>query len=241
MSQTKPIYKRILLKLSGEALAKDCGKGEILNYDFINEVCATVKKCVDMNVQVAIVVGGGNIWRGGRQGANMNRSRADHMGMLATVINSLALQQGFEEVGAEAVVMTAIDMERIADPFTQRNAVKHLENGKIVIFGGGTGCPYFSTDTGAVLRAAEINADAVLMAKNIDAVYTDDPKKNPNAKRLDEITYTDVLNRGLKALDWTAASFGLENNLVIRMFGLDDPENIIRVITGEKIGTVLKK
>ena len=131
MADIKPAYKRVLLKLSGEALAKDCGKGEILNYDFINEVCTSVKKCVEIGVQVAIVVGGGNIWRGGRQGANMNRSRADHMGMLATVINSLALQQGFEEVGAEAVVLTAIDMERIADPFTQRDAVKHLENGKI--------------------------------------------------------------------------------------------------------------
>ena len=162
------------------------------------------------------------------------------MGMLATVINSLALQQGFEEVGAEAVVMTAIDMERIADPFTQRDAVKHLENGKIVIFGGGTGCPYFSTDTGAVLRAAEINADAVLMAKNIDGVYTADPKIDKNAKKLDEITYVDILNKGLKALDWTAASFGLENKLTIQMFALDDPENIIRVVNGEKIGTVLK-
>ena len=230
----------MLLKLSGEALAKDCGKGEILNYDFINEVCSTVKKCIEMGVQVAIVVGGGNIWRGGRQGAKMNRSRADHMGMLATVINSLALQQGFEEVGAEAVVMTAIDMERIADPFTQRDAVKHLENGKIVIFGGGTGCPYFSTDTGAVLRAAEINADAVLMAKNIDGVYTADPKLDPNAKKLDSISYVDVLNNGLKAIDWTAASFGLENKLTIQMFALDDPENIIRVINGEAIGTVLK-
>lgn len=240
MSEKRPVYKRVLLKLSGEALAKDCGKGEILNYDFINEVCSTVKKCIEMGVQVAIVVGGGNIWRGGRQGAKMNRSRADHMGMLATVINSLALQQGFEEVGAEAVVMTAIDMERIADPFTQRDAVKHLENGKIVIFGGGTGCPYFSTDTGAVLRAAEINADAVLMAKNIDGVYTADPKLDPNAKKLDSISYVDVLNNGLKAIDWTAASFGLENKLTIQMFALDDPENIIRVINGEAIGTVLK-
>ena len=240
MAENKPVYKRVLLKLSGEALAKDCAKGEILNYDFINEVCTTVKKCVEMGVQVAIVVGGGNIWRGGRQGAGMNRSRADHMGMLATVINSLALQQGFEEVGAEAVVMTAIDMQRIAEPFTQRDAVKCLEAGKVVIFGGGTGCPYFSTDTGAVLRAAEINADAVLMAKNIDGVYTADPKLDKNAKKLDEISYVDVLNKGLKAIDWTAASFGLENKLTIQMFALDDPDNIIRVINGEKIGTVLK-
>lgn len=240
MAGSDPIYKRVLLKLSGEALAKDCKKGEILNYDFINEVCLAVKKCVDRGVQVAIVVGGGNIWRGGRQGANMNRSRADHMGMLATVINSLALQQGFEEVGAEAVVMTAIDMQRIAEPFTQRDAVKLLGEGKIVIFGGGTGCPYFSTDTGAVLRAAEINADAVLMAKNIDGVYTADPKLDKNAKKLDEISYVDVLNNGLKALDWTAASFGLENKLTIQMFALDDPDNIIRVIEGEKLGTVLK-
>ncbi len=240
MSCVKPVYKRILLKLSGEALAKDCGKGEILNYDFVNEVCGKVKKCVEIGVQVAVVVGGGNIWRGGRQGANMNRSRADHMGMLATVINSLALQQGFAEVGCDAVVMTAIDMERIAEPFTQRNADKYLAEGKVVIFGGGTGCPYFSTDTGAVLRAAEIGADAILMAKNIDGVYSADPKVDPNAVKLDEITYVDVLKNGLKAIDWTAASFGLENKLTIQMFGLDDPENIVRVVTGEKIGTVLK-
>ena len=237
---SKPVYKRVLLKLSGEALAKDCQKGEILNYDFINEVCTVVKKCVDNGVQVAIVVGGGNIWRGGRQGANMNRSRADHMGMLATVINSLALQQGFEEVGAESVVMTAIDMTRVAEPFTQRDAVRLLNEGKVVIFGGGTGCPYFSTDTGAVLRAAEINADAVLMAKNIDGVYTADPKLDKNAKKLDEISYVDVLNNGLKAIDWTAASFGLENKLTIQMFALDDPMNIVRVIEGEKLGTVLR-
>jgi len=240
MPDIKPIYKRILLKLSGEALAKDCGKGEILNYDFINDVCQSVKKCVELGVQVAIVVGGGNIWRGGRQGAKMNRSRADHMGMLATVINSLALQQGFEEVGAEAVVMTAIDMVRIADPFTQRDADRALNEGKIVIFGGGTGCPYFSTDTGAVLRAAEIGADAILMAKNIDGVYTADPRLDPTAKKLDEITYVDVLKNGLKAIDWTAASFGLENKLEIQMFALNDPNNIIRVVSGEKIGTVLK-
>ena len=156
----KPKYKRVLVKLSGEALM--AGGNEIIDKNFLKTICGVIKECVDMGTQVAVVVGAGNIWRG-RQGEGMDRTRADHMGMLATVINSLALQQGFEEVGAEAVVMTAIDMERIADPFTQRDAVKHLENGKIVIFGGGTGCPYFSTDTGAVLRAAEINADAVLM------------------------------------------------------------------------------
>ena len=240
MSEKNTAYKRVLLKISGEALAKDCGKGEILNYDFMNEICGVVKKCVDMGVQIAIVVGGGNIWRGGRQGAKMNRSRADHMGMLATVINSLALQQAFEEIGQKAVVMTAIDMKRIAEPFTQREAVENLEQGNIVIFGGGTGCPYFSTDTGAVLRAAEINADAVLMAKNIDGVYTADPKLDPTAKKLDEISYVDVLKNGLKALDWTAASFGMENKLTVQFFGLDDPMNIVKVINGEKLGTVLK-
>lgn len=240
MADIKPVYKRVLLKLSGEALSKDCKAGEILNYDFINEVCTTVKKVCDAGVQVAIVVGGGNIWRGGRQGANMNRSRADHMGMLATVINSLALQEGFEEIGQKAKVMTSIDMERIADPFTQRGAVEALEKGEIVIFGGGTGCPYFSTDTGAVLRAAEINADAVLMAKNIDGVYSDDPKTNPDAVKLDNITYVDILKNGLRAIDWTAASFGMENKLTVRFFGLNDPENIIRVISGDSIGTTLK-
>lgn len=240
MSDKKPLYNRILLKLSGEALSKGCENGEIFNYDIIGDICSTVKKCTQMGVQIAIVVGGGNIWRGGRQGAGMNRTRADHMGMLATVINSLALQQGFDDVGVKSRVMTAIDMERIADPFIQREAVKHLEDGEVVIFGCGTGSPYFSTDTGAVLRAAEIKADAVLMAKNIDGVYTADPKLDTNARKLDDITYTDVLKNGLKAIDWTAAAFGMENKLPILFFGLNDPENIVRVLNGEKVGTVLK-
>ena len=232
-------YKRVLLKLSGEALSRGAKSGEIINYDFLTEVTKAVKKAVDAGVQIAIVVGGGNIWRGGRQGKNMDRSRADHMGMLATVINALALEESFEEIGAKAKVMSAIQMDRIADFYTQRDARKALEDGYIVIFGAGTGCPYFSTDTGAVLRAAEIGADAVLMAKNIDGVYSADPKLDPNAKFLPEITYSDILQKGLRAIDWTAASFGMENKLEVRFFALNDPENILRVIRGEKIGTVL--
>lgn len=234
-----PKYKRILLKLSGEALSRGAEKGEILNYDFMGEVTSVVKKCVDAGVQIAIVVGGGNIWRGGRQGKNMNRSRADHMGMLATVINSLALEESFEEIGAKARVLSAVQMDRICDFYTQRDAVAALERGEIVIFGAGTGCPYFSTDTGAVLRAAEIGADAVLMAKNIDGVYTGDPKTDPSAVLLPEITYSDILQKGLRAIDWTAASFGMENKLEVRFFALNDPNNIVRVVNGEKIGTIL--
>ena len=193
-----------------------------------------------MGVQVAIVVGGGNIWRGGRQGAKMNRSRADHMGMLATVINALALQQGFEEVGAESVVMTAIDMERIADPFTQRDAVKNLEEGKIVIFGGGTGCPYFSTDTGAVLRAAEINADALLKATNVDGIYDKDPKKHTDAVKIDEITYLDVLNKKLNVMDTTATTLCMDNEIPIVVFDINEHGNLKKVVEGETIGTIVK-
>lgn len=234
----KPEYKRVLLKLSGEALA--AGADGILNHDFLGEVASVIKRCCDDGIQVGIIVGAGNIWRG-RQGNDMNRARADHMGMLATAINSLALQDAFENKGLKAHVMTAVPMEAFAEPYTVRDAVAYLEKGEVVIFGCGLGAPYFSTDTAAVLRAAEIEADVVLMAKNIDGVYTADPAKDPTAKRLDEITYKEILANELKALDMTATTFCMENDIKLYAFALSDPKNIHRVIMGEKIGTVIHK
>lgn len=236
--QNTPKYKRVLLKLSGEALA--AGADGILNFDFISSVAEALKKCVADGVQVGIIVGAGNIWRG-RQGGSMDRVRADSMGMLATAINALALQDTFIQAGLDTKVMTAVEMEAFADKYVTRNAVKALEEGKIVIFGCGLGAPYFSTDTAAVLRAAEINADAVLMAKNIDGVYSADPKKDPSAVRYDEITYKEVLEKELKALDLTATTFCMDNDIKCYAFELADPMNIYKVIMGEKIGTELHR
>jgi uridylate kinase len=236
MEEKHPHYKRILVKLSGEALSN--GERGILNYDFLEEVGKTIKKCVDMGTQVSIVVGAGNIWRG-RQGVNMDRTRADHMGMLATVINCLALQDTFERLGLETRVMTAIEMQEFAEPYIRNKAISHLEKGRVVIFGCGIGSPFFSTDTAAVLRAAEICADIVLLAKNVDGVYTADPKLDPTATKIDSIEYIDILREGLKVLDFTATSFSMENHIPILLFGLDDPENIIRAVNGEKIGTIV--
>lgn len=227
----KPCYKRVLVKLSGEALS--AGSDGIFNYDFIDEVCRVIKKCVDAGTQVSIVVGAGNIWRG-RQGVNMDRTRADHMGMLATVINCLALQDSLEKLGVDTRVMTAVEMQRFAEPYIRNKAVSHLNKGRVVIFGCGIGSPFFSTDTAAVLRAAEINADIVLLAKNVDGVYTADPKIDPTAKKLSNIDYIDILKEGLKALDFTATSFSMENHIPILLFGLDDPENIYKAVCGEK-------
>ena len=232
----KPCYKRVLVKLSGEALS--AGSDGIFNYDFIDEVCRVIKKCVDAGTQVSIVVGAGNIWRG-RQGVNMDRTRADHMGMLATVINCLALQDSLEKLGVDTRVMTAVEMQRFAEPYIRNKAVSHLNKGRVVIFGCGIGGPFFSTDTAAVLRAAEINADIVLLAKNVDGVYTADPKIDPTAKKLSNIDYIDILKEGLKALDFTATSFSMENHIPILLFGLDDPENIYKAVCGEKIGTIV--
>jgi uridylate kinase len=236
--QNQPKYKRVLLKLSGEALAQ--GADSILNFEFIASVAEALKKCIAEGVQVGVIVGAGNIWRG-RQGGEMDRVRADSMGMLATVINALALQDTFIQAGLDAKVMTTVEMELFADKYVTRNAVKALEEGKIVIFGCGLGAPYFSTDTAAVLRAAEIGADAVLMAKNIDGVYSADPKKDPTAVRYDEITYKDVLAKELKALDLTATTFCMDNDIKCYAFELKDPMNIYRVIMGEKIGTELHR
>ena len=236
--ENTPKYKRVLLKLSGEALAE--GADGILNFDFIASVAQTLKKCVDAGVQIGVIVGAGNIWRG-RQGGSMDRVRADSMGMLATAINALALQDTFIQAGLDTKVMTAVEMETFADKYVTRDAVKALEDGKVVIFGCGLGAPYFSTDTAAVLRAAEIEADAVLMAKNIDGVYSADPRLDPSAVRYDEITYKDVLKKELKALDLTATTFCMDNDIRCYAFELKDPMNIYRVIMGEKIGTELHR
>lgn len=230
----QPKYRRVLLKLSGEALApKD---GGILDFDFIAKVAKVIKKCTDAGVEVAVIVGAGNIWRG-RQGGKMDRSRADHMGMLATVINSIALQDTFIAEGLDAVVLSATPMPTFADTYTARGADEALKAGKVVIFGAGLGSPYFSTDTAAVLRAAEIGADCILMAKNIDAIYSDDPKKNPNAVRYSDLTYRQILDEELRALDMTATIFCMDNNIHGYAFGLSDPENIYRVVMGESVGT----
>lgn len=233
---TQPKYRRVLLKLSGEALS--AGADGILNFDFIAKVAGQIKRCVDAGVQVAVVVGAGNIWRG-RQGTDMDRVRADHMGMLATVINSIALQDAFIHAGMEAVVMTAVDINAFADVYTARGAIEALEAGKVVIFGAGLGVPYFSTDTCAVLRAAEIHADCVLMAKNIDAIYSADPKKDPTAIRYTELTYKQIIDQNLKALDLSAMIFCMENDVSGYAFGLADPENIYRVVMGEPVGTLI--
>lgn len=234
----KPKYKRVLLKLSGEALAKNADG--ILNHEFLGEVADVIKECHDEGIEVGVIVGAGNIWRG-RQGTDMDRVTADHMGMLATTINSLALRDAFEHKGLRARVMTAVEMKAFADPYTARDAKKHLSDGEVVIFGGGLGAPFFSTDTAAVLRAAEIEADIILMAKNIDGVYNADPAKDPTAKRYDEITYKEILEKELKALDMTATTFCMENDIKLYAFALSDPKNIKRVIMGEKIGTVIHR
>ena len=230
-------YKRVLLKLSGEAL-KNGSKDGIIDFDFVAKVAAQIKRCADEGVSFGIIIGGGNIWRGA--GKAMDRTKADHMGMLATVINSLAFQTALEEAGVPTRVMTALQMNQIAEPYIRNKAVSHLEKGRVVIIGCGTGNPYFSTDTAAVLRAAEIDADIVLFAKNIDGAYTADPKKDPNAKKIDEMTYDDIIHHDLAVIDSTASSFGRDNKLPILIFGLNEPENIYKAVSGEKLGTIVK-
>ncbi len=235
-----PVYKRVLVKISGEAL-KNGSEGDILDFDFMDKVVSSVGKCLDAGVEVADIVGAGNIWRGARKGVGMNRARADHMGMLATVINALALQDAFIRNGREAKVLSSVEMNTFADFYTQRDADKYLKEGKVVIFGGGLGAPYFSTDTPAVVRAAEIGADVVLMAKNIDGLYTADPKKDPSATRYDDVTYAEILKKDLKAFDLTAISFCNENGIDSFAFGLSDPDNIYRAVMGDAIGTKMHK
>lgn len=231
-------YKRVLLKISGEALAGDAHRG--LDFAVIGKVCEVVKRCVEAGVQIGIVVGGGNFWRGLKDGGDrMQRVRADHMGMLATVINALAVCDALEQHGVKARVMTAVDMPRIAEPYIRDKAVHHLEKGDVVVFGCGTGNPFFSTDTGAVLKAVEIGADAILLAKNIDGVYSADPAKDPTAVRFDRITFNEVLSRRLGVMDSTATSLAMDNHMPILVFALKDPENIYRVVTGAEIGTLV--
>lgn len=230
-------YKRVLLKLSGEALAGTQKHG--IDVETLGKICDKVKEIVNMGVEVAIVVGGGNFWRG-RYGHQMEKTTSDYMGMLATTINGLALQDALKSKGLKATVQTMIDMIKIAEPYTKRNAMKRLNNGEVLIFTCGTGSPFFTTDTGAALKAAEIEAEAILLAKTCDGVYSADPKLDPNAVKYDEITYLEVLNQQLKVMDTTATSLCMDNNIPLVVFGIDDPENIVRIIRGEKIGTLVK-
>ena len=230
-------YKRILLKLSGEALAGKNGNG--VDAETVGKICDKIKEIVQIGVQVGIVVGGGNFWRG-RYGHQMERTTSDYMGMLATTINALALQDALEARGVYTRVQTAIEMREIAEPYIKRKAIKHLENGRVVIFACGTGNPYFSTDTGAALRAAEIDAEVILLAKTIDGVYSADPKEDKEAIKYDEITYLDILNKDLKVMDSTATSLCKDNNIPLVVFGIDEPENIVKIIKGERVGTIVK-
>ncbi len=230
-------YKRILLKLSGEALSGTRGNG--IDVETIGKICDEIKIIVDMGVQVSIVVGGGNFWRG-RYGHQMERTTSDYMGMLATTINGLALQDALEARNIHTRLQTAIEMRQIAEPYIKRKAIKHLERGRVVIFACGTGNPYFSTDTGAALRAAEMDAEVILLAKTIDGVYSADPKLDSSAVKYDEISYLDILNKDLKVMDSTATSLCKDNNIPLVVFGINEPENIVKIIKGEKIGTLVK-
>ena len=230
-------YKRILLKISGEVLAG--GKGMGIDYDTVLNICSAVKECVDMGVQVGLVVGGGNFWRG-RSSGDMDRTGADHMGMLATVMNSLALADALEHLKVPVRVQTAIAMQQIAEPYIRNKAVRHLEKGRVVIFGCGTGNPFFTTDTAAALRALEIDADIMFKATNVDGVYDKDPHEFEDAKKYDTLSFDEILSHDLKVMDGTAASLCRDNSIPILVFNLDDPQNIVRAIKGENVGTVVK-
>jgi len=230
----EPKYKRVLLKISGEALAGEKHFG--LDFGMIGQVCDAVKEAVGMGVQVGIVVGGGNFWRGVKDGGRMERSRADHMGMLATVMNSLAVAEVLEQKAVPVQVLTGVEMRTFADPYTRRDAVRLLEEGRVVVFGCGTGNPYFSTDTAAVLRAA-----VILLAKNVDGVYSADPNQDPGAVRYDSITYDEVLARHLAVMDTTATSLAMDNHIPVQVFALKNPGNIVRALRGETLGTIVKE
>ena len=237
MSEIK--YRRVMLKVSGEALAGPAHRG--LDFEVINSVCAAIKECVDMGVQVGLMVGAGNFWRGVKDGADkMQRSHADSMGMLGTVMNSIAVADALEKHGVDARVLSAVEMHKFCEYFTRDTANRYLNEGKVVIFAAGTGNPYFSTDTGVVLRGVEIEADAILMAKNIDAIYSADPRKDPNAVRYSELTYREALDKNLKATDITAMALAMDNNMTMVCFGLDEENSIVRVVRGEAIGTTVK-
>lgn len=232
-----PVYKRILLKLSGEVLAGDEKKG--IDFDTVENICSAVKQVTELGVQVGIVVGGGNFWRG-RSSGKMDRTRADHMGMLATVMNSLALCDCLEQMGVPVRVQTAIEMRQIAEPYIRNKATRHFEKGRVVIFGCGTGNPFFTTDTAAALRAAEIDADIIFKATNVEGVYDKDPNKYPDAVKYDELTHNEVLSKGLAVMDSTAASLCRDNGIAILVFNLNNPQNIVDAVCGKKIGTIVK-
>lgn len=232
----QPKYKRVLLKLSGESLAGEAKHG--IDFDIVTKICEAIKKCADAGVQIGIVVGGGNFWRG-RSSGEMDRTRADHMGMLATTINALGVCDALEQLGVNVRVMTAIAMHQVAEPYIRNKAVAHLNRGNVVIFGCGTGNPFFSTDTAAALRAVEIEADVILKATMVDGVYDSDPKKNPNAKKFETISFQEVLAKDLAVMDSTASALCKDNDLPILVFSIDDPENIYRAVCGENIGTIV--
>ena len=235
-----PVYKRILIKISGEALAGDKKTG--FDFDFMSKVCETVNKCTQMGVEVGIVVGGGNFWRGVKDGAgHVERVSADRMGMLATAMNCLAFADVLRQSGGEAKVLTAVDIQGVGERYSTDKAIEYLKSGTVVMFGCGTGCPFFSTDTAAVLRAAEIGADAILLAKNIDGVYSADPKVDPSAVKYDSISYDDVLAQHLAVMDSTATSLAMDNDIPVIVFALAEPENIVCVLQGEKLGTTVTK
>ena len=236
----KPKYKRVLLKISGEALAGEASRG--LDFHVIGQVCDVVKKCVELGVQVGIVVGGGNFWRGVKDGGDqMVRVRADHMGMLATTINALAVADVLEQKGVEVRVQTAIEMRSVAEPYIRSRAIRHLEKGRVVIFGCGTGNPFFTTDTAAALRAAEIDANIIFKATNVDGVYDRDPNKFHDAVKFDTLSHFDILQKGLNVMDSTAASLCKDNNIPILVFNLDNPHNIVDAVLGKNIGTIVKE
>ncbi|MBO4407081.1 MAG: UMP kinase [Clostridia bacterium] len=233
-----PLYKRVMIKVSGEALSGGAGTG--IDGDTIGRVADAIKKVRDLGCEVGVVTGGGNFWRGARNGLVMERSRADHMGMLATVMNCLALSETLENRGVPTTVFSAVPMPLVAESYSVVRAQACLAEGRVALFAGGTGCPYFTTDTGVVLKGIEMHADLILLAKNVDGIYSDDPKKNPDAVRFDEISCEEVLARGLKATDATAMSLLMENRVPVLLFSLEDPEVLVRGVMGEKIGTVLK-
>ena len=236
MEKLTPKYKRVLIKLSGEALAGKAGHG--LDEDVISRVVEEIKKIHEMGVEIALVIGAGNFWRG-RQGQQMDRSTADHMGMIATVMNSLAMMEALERYGMPTRVQSAIAMNAVAEPYVLRRTIRHFEKGRIVIIAGGTGHPYCSTDTAAALRACEIHADVLLMAKNVDGVYDSDPKLNPKAVKYDHINYLDIVKKGIKAMDYTAATMCMENNIPALAFALDEEDSLIKAVCGQKIGTLI--
>jgi len=234
----RPVYSRILLKLSGEALSG--GQGHGIDFETVLKICAAVKECTKMGVEIGLVVGGGNFWRG-RSSGEMDRTRADHMGMLATVINALALADALEQLDVPVRVQTAISMQQIAEPYIRNKATSHLKNGRVVIFGCGTGNPFFTTDTAAALRAAEIGAEIIFKATNVDGVFDKDPNKFPDARKYDILTYSEVLNKNLKVMDSTAASMCRDNKIPILVFNLENPDNIIAAVCGKKIGTIVRE